>query len=108
VEVTFNARDHGGARWFFDVAGGFTTDRAGLKRTEALWKVLGKAAVLQAGPTKAHLVLLTTDLPTPGSPGAEALAQLTGPKQPIHDVIELLKPTALGALQALAAGKKRR
>ena len=60
IEVNFTARDRQGKRWFFDVMGSFTSHRAGLKGTDALWKALGKAAVLgQVGNTP--LVLLTTD-----------------------------------------------
>jgi site-specific DNA-methyltransferase (adenine-specific) len=106
VEVTFSATDRKGLSWFFEVAGGFTTDRSGLKRTEALWKSLGKAAVLNAGPQKTRLVLLTTDPPTPGSAGAEALEAVTGTKKPIYQVIELLAPTALGDLQRLSGAKR--
>jgi hypothetical protein len=48
VEVNFAARDaSGGHTWYFDVSGGFTSSRPGLKRTDTLWKALGKAAVLQ-------------------------------------------------------------
>ncbi|MGH9064407.1 MAG: DNA methyltransferase, partial [Acidimicrobiales bacterium] len=47
VAVDFTARDLGGSLWLFDVAGSFTSHRAGLKRTDALWKALGRAAVLQ-------------------------------------------------------------
>ena len=35
-----------GDEWHFDVSGGFTSSRPGLKRTDTLWKALGKAAVL--------------------------------------------------------------
>ena len=39
----------------------------------------------------APLVLLTTDIPVHGSAGAEALKHVTGPKKPVHAVIEMLK-----------------
>jgi site-specific DNA-methyltransferase (adenine-specific) len=103
VEVNFTGRDRRGKLWFFDVTGSFTSHRAGLKRTDTLWKALGKAAVLHEI-SKTRLVLLTTDAPSRGA-GAEALRQVTGAKKPIYAVIEMLKPSGLQALQALCEGK---
>ncbi|HEU5309361.1 MAG TPA: site-specific DNA-methyltransferase [Acidimicrobiia bacterium] len=90
VEVNFSAQDAGGNPWFFDVSGGFTSNRPGLKRTDTLWKAIGKAAVIHQVKRHARLVLLTTDAPTPGSAGAQALDQVVGDKRPIRDVIEML------------------
>lgn len=94
VEVNFVATDKTGSDWLFDVSGAFTSSRSGLKRTDTLWKALGKAAVLhEAGATDdVPLVLLSTDAPTRGSAGDKALKVVTGPGKPIHDVIELLNP----------------
>jgi DNA modification methylase len=89
VEVDFVARDATGKEWAFDVAGGFTNTRAGLKRTDTLWKALGKAAVLHEGRRGTPLVLITTDVPTKGSAGDAALRAVVGPGKAIHDVIEL-------------------
>jgi site-specific DNA-methyltransferase (adenine-specific) len=100
VEVNFSARDRQGKLWFFDVSGSFTSQRAGLKRIDTLWKALGKAAVLREV-SNTPLVLLTTGTPARGSAGAEALAQVIGVKKPIHAVIEMLEPSGLEALQAL-------
>lgn len=105
VEVNFTARDRKGTLWFFDVSGSFTSHRAGLKRTDTLWKALGKAAVIHAV-TKARLVLLTTDAPVRGSAGAEALKAVTGQGKPIYEVIEMLKQSGLERLQALCEGKR--
>jgi hypothetical protein len=88
------------------VTGSFTSHRAGLKRTDILWKALGKAAVLrEVGATP--LVLLTTDAPVRGA-GADALKQVTGPKKPINAVIEMLKPSGLEHLRSLCEGKRPR
>ncbi len=107
VEVNFTARDSKGKLWFFDVTGSFTSHRAGLRRADTLWKALGKAAVLQeVGSTP--LVWLTTDAPTEGSAGAEVLRQVTGPKKPVHTVIEMLTQSGLEALQAVCEGKRPR
>jgi len=90
VEVTFVARDAAGKEWAFDVSGGFTTTRAGLRRTDTLWKALGKAAVLHEAQRGVPLVLLTTDVPAPGSAGHAALGVVLGPGKAIYDVVELL------------------
>ncbi|HEV8116694.1 MAG TPA: site-specific DNA-methyltransferase [Acidimicrobiales bacterium] len=90
VDVSFLARDATGAEWAFDVCGGFTTTRSGLKRADTLWKALGKAAVLHQAQPEVPLVLLTTDAPTPGSAGDAALGVVLGAGKAIHDVVELL------------------
>lgn len=90
VEVSLVARDATGADWAFDISGAFTTTRAGLKRTDTLWRSLAHAAVLHQAEPALPLVLLTTDLPAPGSAGAAAVRALRGPGRPIHDVVELL------------------
>ena len=92
IEVDFVAEDHRGGEWAFDVSGAFTSSRPGLKRTDTLWKALGKAAVLSQAPDEQAptVVLLTTNAPTPGSAGATALQVMRGPGRPIFDVIELL------------------
>ncbi len=68
-----------GQLWAIDVAGSFTSHRSGLKKTDVLWKALGKAAVLREV-SHTPLLLLTAGLPGPGSPGAKALKQVTGPR----------------------------
>lgn len=98
IELNFVARDHAGDDWAFDVSGAFTSNRAGLKRTDTLWKALGKAAVLHeahqdAGRGELPLVLLTTDAPTRGSAGYVALNVVKGPGRLVFDLIELLNPS---------------
>jgi DNA modification methylase len=90
IEVSFLAEDHTGHEWAFDVSGAFTSNRTGLKRTDTLWKALGKAAVLHAGREHMTLVLLTTDAPAPNSAGHAALKTLTGSGRPVFDLIRLL------------------
>ena len=106
VEVNFEARDAGGATWLFDVSGGFTSSRPGLRRTDTLWKALGKAAVLASSQTDLRLVLLTTDLPTPGSAGDKALQVVKGSKKPIRDVIRLDSPDDLDRLRGYALARR--
>jgi DNA modification methylase len=104
VQVDFSAHDAGGRLWLFDVAGSFTSFRPGLARPDALWKALGKAAVLhQGGP--APYVLLTAGRPRPGSPGAKALDQILGSGRPVHAVIEMLIASGRQQMRELAAGR---
>jgi DNA modification methylase len=105
VQVGFTARDGRGSLWLFDVAGSYTSHRSGLRRSEALWKALGKAAVLgQAGDSP--LVLLTTARPGAG-PAADALKQVVGAGKPVRAVIEILSPGGLEQLTALCSSSDR-
>jgi DNA modification methylase len=104
VEVSFAGRDRRGRPWRFDVCGGFTSSRAGLRRADVLWKALGKAAVLHASRPTVPLVLLTTDLPPRNSSAAASLAALVGPKLPIRAVVVLGADAGLDELVELAGG----
>ena len=108
VEVNFSARDGAGKQWFIDVSGGFTSNRPGLRRTDTLWKALGKAAVLHEEYRGVPLLLLTTDPPAERSAGAAALAVMSGPKKPIRDVIVLSSPDDLERLRKYGAGSGKR
>ena len=90
VKLNFVAFDQTGGEWAFDVSGAFTSGLSGLKRTDMLWKVLGKAAVLQQSRGDLPLVLLATDTPTRGSAGCVALETVKGAGRPVFDLIELL------------------
>jgi hypothetical protein len=91
ITVNIVATDATGADWAFDVSGAFTSNRAGLRRTDTLWKSLGKAAVLAQSDLGWPLVLLTTDAPVRGSAGHLALqTMLSGDPAPVVDVVELL------------------
>ena len=111
VQVDFEALDQSGQRWRFDVSGAFTvTQRPGLRRTDTLWKAIGKASALyfaeRAAGTRSPppLVLLTTDRPARSGAGHSALAATTGAGMPIRDVIEMLNPDDLARLVYLALG----
>ena len=106
VEINFEAVDQQGRKWLFGVSGAFSiTQRPGLRRTDTLWKALGKAAVLHAVGQSPPLVLLTTDRPAPNSGGHRALAAVTGPDKPVFDVIGILDPRDLERLADLASGQ---
>lgn len=90
IVLNLVATDQTGDDWAFDVSGAFTSSRAGLRRTDTLWKSLGKAAVLHESATAMPLVLLTTDAPPRGTAGYQALSVMRGPTRPVFDVFELL------------------
>ncbi len=104
VDVNYAARDDRGITWYFDVAGGFTSSRPGLRRNDTLWKSIGKAAVLNEAYPDARFVLLTTDTPSKNSAGAAALASVRGPGKPIHDVILLSSAEDVARLHEDARG----
>ena len=105
IQVNFEAFDQRGRKWFFDVSGAFSvTQRPGLRRTDTLWKALGKAAVLHSTNPDIPLVLMTTDRPAPNSSGHRALSALSGPGRPIRAVIGMLSPDDIESLAAFARG----
>ncbi len=105
VEVNYSALDQRGHRWLFDVSGAFgVTQRPGLRRTDTLWKAIGRAAVLHSRPVQEPLVLLTTDRPAPASAGQSALDAVTGEGKPIRAVIEMGDLEDLERLGRFASG----
>lgn len=89
-----------GARCLVIVAGGFTPQPSGLRRSEVLWRTIAHAAVV-AG-TGARVIVFTTELPTVGSAPAKALASVVG--DTIAAVVELSSPDAVDALRPPTAG----
>lgn len=105
VEVNFAGKDALGNNWYFDVSGAFSrgNSRAGLRRTDTLWKALGKAAVIRASGHEAYrLVLLTTNLPPRHSAGGKALHAALGPDNLVFDAIEMLSVEGQRRLAAYA------
>lgn len=104
VTINFLGLDSADREWCFDVSGAFTSQRAGLIRTDTMWKTLGRANVLhQAGVER--LVLLTTNLPKPGSAGHRAL---TAASQTFFDAIEMLTSEGKARLTLYAQGARDR
>jgi site-specific DNA-methyltransferase (adenine-specific) len=98
--------DQAGGTWLVDVSGAFTTTRGGLRRTDTVWKALGRAHVLSRQETSEdnpipRLLLLTSDLPNPGSEGDVALHASVGT---IWDVIQMYEPAGMARLAAYADG----
>lgn len=105
--VRFNllVSDKEGGQWYVDVSGAFTTTRGGLLRTDTVWKALGRALVLRENPEVGdcpRLLLLTSDLPKPGSEGDKAL-RAAGPGS-FWDAIEMLSDDGRRRLQEYASG----
>jgi site-specific DNA-methyltransferase (adenine-specific) len=101
LELNYRAVDRNDGVWYFDVSGAFSSTRPGLKRTDTLWKALGKALVLQTVQPRVPLVLLTTDVPPRGSAGDAALQQVMG--SAVADVIEMTDARAVKRLAKYAA-----
>lgn len=102
TSVDLVALDAAGAPWWFDVAGGHTTHRGGLQRTDAVWRLLGRAAALRTTRAAVPLVALTTQLPRRGGEGDTAL-RAAGPGT-LFDVVDLCAPEAVARLGRYAAG----
>ena len=125
VEINFEASDSDNRPWYFSVSGAFGSSRPGLRRTDTLWKAIGKATVIQqwrdsTSEVPIPLVLLTTDQPARGSSGAIALASvmertrrsnpdvpIAADSRPVFDVIELRDIDGQQRLQMYALGLKR-
>jgi hypothetical protein len=90
-----------GSVWYFDVTGSFTSQRAGLLRTDTTWKALGRASALST--FNVHpIVLLTTNLPERASVGDRALRALAG--KTFFDAIEMLSVEGKARLRQYARG----
>ena len=110
VEVDYRAVDGAGREWLFDVWGSFTTVASGLRRTDTLWRALGKTAVVCMARPDTPVVLLTTSIPRPGSAGDRAWRALgqqrTG--RAVLDVVDFDSNDDIARLCGYAAGGSRR
>src|SRR5581483_10565108 len=100
LSVSFTASDAGGRTWYFDVAGSNSAYRGGMAKTETVWRTLGRAHVLASNDVT-PLVVLTTQLPRPGSEADRALRSC-GPGG-YFDTVDLLSRSARARLAAYAA-----
>jgi site-specific DNA-methyltransferase (adenine-specific) len=110
VEVDYRAVDGSGHPWLFDVWGSFTTVPSGLRRTDTLWRALGKAAVVRMARPEVPLVLLTTSVPRPGSAEDRAWRALgqSSPGGAMIDVVSIDSTEDIARLCGYAAGRRRR
>ncbi|MEZ5381383.1 MAG: site-specific DNA-methyltransferase [Microthrixaceae bacterium] len=104
VELALSATDGRGRTWAFDLTGGLTASVGGLRRNDVLMRSLGVASVLHLSEHARPLVLLSTDLPAPHSPGGKALRSLTGPDRPVLAALDLTDPESAPELARLFAG----
>jgi modification methylase len=94
----FRARDGSGGRWYVDVAGGFTTGPAGLRRSDLLWRAVGMATTVRAHEPGCRVLVLTTGLPGPGArPVVKHLDAIDGVQ-----VLDLSAPDVVDRLRELA------
>ncbi|MGN6694133.1 MAG: hypothetical protein ACTHN0_08145, partial [Aquihabitans sp.] len=103
LAADLSAVDASGRVWWFDVVGGYTTSRPGLRRSELLWRTMAKAAAVAEADGAAPFVVLTSAAPTTVATGRAALEAVTGPGRPIRDVIVMDEPSAAERLRALQA-----
>lgn len=101
VTVDFVVRSHDGTPWDVDVVGGFTVTPNGLTRMDAVWRVLGRAAVLAAAGRGPRL-LLASHLPAAGSEADQALR--TAAPSLYAGVLALLAEDTSRRLAAFAQG----
>lgn len=102
--INLVATDETGSSWYFDVTGSFTSARAGLLRTDTVWKALGRASALQALGIQ-PIVFLTTNLPERGSVGDRALRAVAG--NTFFDAVEMLAVHGKARLRQYARGIHR-
>jgi site-specific DNA-methyltransferase (adenine-specific) len=102
LTVDFHVADAAGGEWYVDVAGGFTTVRPGLTRTDAVWRCLGRAAVL-ANQGYERVLFLTSSLPRRGSDGDRALRNAT--TRAFFDAVEIFSDADGARLRAYASGE---
>ena len=76
-----------GTEWWFLMAGGFTNGPAGLRRSDVLWRTLGRAAALHSFAPDAAIAVFTTGMPSKGTPNDVALRAMV--PSPIRSVIDL-------------------
>ena len=101
VTVNFRAVAPTGREWFFDVSGAFSSSRPGLRRTDTLWKALGRASVIRQVHDDTPLVFLTTDRPAPRSAGHRALEKIVNAGG-VSMVVEMQERNDVDRLRASA------
>jgi DNA modification methylase len=101
VVPTLSAVDTKGRRWYFEVVGGRTTNRPGAQRIELVWRAIAKGAVVREAEPKARFAVLTIGRPASAT-GGKALEAVTGPKQPVAAVVDLMADDAAAVLASLA------
>ena len=94
------ALDVTGGRWVIETAGPFVRDRPGLTSGDAVWRTIGRAAVLAAAGER--VVVLTAAVPSTRSEGDVALRSVVG--SVVNDVFGVFDDAAMSRLALLASG----
>jgi site-specific DNA-methyltransferase (adenine-specific) len=103
MTMNFVAVDQRDEEWYFDVSGAFSSARGGLRRTDTLWKSLGRAHVLANSEKQTTpVVLFTSHLPRPGTDGDRALHAATA--DAFFDALEMYDEADQARLAAYARG----
>jgi len=77
-----------------------------LRRTDAIWKALGKAALVErsGAPTDPHWLLLTTEAVPAASAAGKALRQARKLGL-VHDALDIFQDATASRLRTYAAGE---
>lgn len=104
VQVDLELLDEQGGEWLVDVSGAFGNPRGGLRRTDTLFKALGRAHVIRSDPkqTAKRLLFLSSHLPAERSEGDRALRTIGS--QVVFDAIAMLSDAGRHRLGQYAAG----
>jgi site-specific DNA-methyltransferase (adenine-specific) len=101
LDLALTALDPSGRRWYVDVVGALTTPRQSLRRTDLVWRTLGRAAVFgHVAEPGDRLLVLTPDLPAPQTAAAKAWD--AGSEPLVFDTVEVLADDAVERLRRAA------
>ncbi len=99
--VPFECTDTAGGMWWFELAGAATTYRGGLLRNDTVWRTLGRTAALRAARPDVPVVVLTSQLPKPGSEADQALRAVLGSAAGPADIIDVRSADDVDRLRQL-------
>ena len=103
--IDFVCTDPTGGIWYVDFSGTSSSIRAGLRRTDAIWKSLGRSALVErrGASTDPRWLVLTTDAVPAAGPAWKALQQ--GRKLGlVHDALDVFQEATVERLKIYAAG----
>jgi site-specific DNA-methyltransferase (adenine-specific) len=99
IDVTLLATGADGRPWCVEVVGGRTTGATGLRSLDAVWRAVGKAALLHAADPTVGFLLVSPALPPRGSRPAKAL---TTARDTVTAVLDPLDPATPSELRRLS------
>jgi DNA modification methylase len=106
LTVDFACTDRAGRTWYLDLTTALSSIRAGLRRTDAVWKAIARAALAArpGDPAGPRWVLLTTEPLAAASPAGRALAQARA-QGFVHDALDVYQRASVARLAAHARGE---